>query len=84
MTAVVVVNFISLDGVIQAPLSAHEDDDGGFVHGCWVQPYMDRTVAEFMNSVTANAPGMLLGRRTYENFVADWEQVAPLTRRSPP
>ena len=75
MTAVVAVNFISLDGVIQAPLRADEDGDGGFVHGGWVQQYMDRTVAEFMSSVTANAAGMLLGRRTYENFVADWEQV---------
>jgi len=84
MTAVVVVNFISLDGVIQAPLRADEDDDGGFVHGGWVQQYMDRTVAEFLSSVTANAAGMLLGRRTYENFVGDWSRWTPLTRRSPP
>ena len=75
MTAVVVVNFISLDGVIQAPLRADEDDDGGFIHGGWVQPYMDQTIAEFMTSVTADAAGMLLGRRTYQNFVADWQQV---------
>ena len=61
--------------MIQAPLRANEDDDGGFVLGGWVQPYMDQTIAEFMSSVTANADGMLLGRRTYEDFVADWEQV---------
>jgi dihydrofolate reductase len=75
VSAVVVVNFVSLDGVIQAPLAADEDDDGGFAHGGWVQPFMDRTVAEFMSSTTANAYGMLLGRRTYQNFVASWDQA---------
>jgi dihydrofolate reductase len=75
MTAVVAVNFISLDGVIQAPLHADEDDDGGFIHGGWVHPYLDQTIAEFMSSVTADAAGMLLGRRTYQSFVAAWEQV---------
>jgi dihydrofolate reductase len=75
MSTVVVVNFISLDGVIQAPLRADEDADGGFVHGGWVHPYMDDTVASFMGRSTSNATGMLLGRRTYENFVVDWEQV---------
>ena len=75
MSTIVVINFMSLDGVIQAPLRADEDADGGFVHGGWVQPYMDETVATFMSSATSKASGMLLGRRTYENFVADWEQV---------
>ena len=75
MSSLVVVNFISLDGVIQAPLRADEDTDGGFAHGGWVQPYMDDTVAEFMSSSTSNATGMLPGRRTYENFVDDWDQA---------
>ncbi len=75
MSAIVVINFISLDGVIQAPLRADEDADGGFVHGGWVHPYMDDTVGQFMGSATSNAAGMLLGRRTYDNFVVDWEQV---------
>lgn len=75
MRTIVVINFISLDGVIQAPLRADEDPDGGFVNGAWVQPYMDDTVAEFMGRSTRDASGMLLGRRTYENFVRDWEQA---------
>ncbi|MFD7160180.1 dihydrofolate reductase family protein [Kribbella sp. NPDC059898] len=75
--SVVVINFISLDGVVQAPLRADEDTDGGFANGGWVQPYMDETVARFMGTATSNAQGMLLGRRTYENFVADWEQTDP-------
>lgn len=38
MSNIVVINFISLDGVIQAPLFEDEDTDGGFAHGGWVQP----------------------------------------------
>jgi dihydrofolate reductase len=75
MSRVVVINFISLDGIIQAPLRADEDTDGGFAHGGWVQPFMDETVAAFMGGATSRAAGLLLGRRTYENFVADWEQI---------
>ena len=75
MSRVVVINFISLDGIIQAPLRADEDTDGGFAHGGWVQPFMDKTVATFMGTATSQAAGLLLGRRTYENFVVDWEQT---------
>lgn len=75
MSSIVVINFVSLDGVIQAPLFADEDTDGGFAHGGWVQPYMDDTVAAFMSGATSNATGMLLGRRTYQNFVTSWAQA---------
>lgn len=75
MSSIVVINFISLDGVIQAPLFEDEDTDGGFAHGGWVQPYMDDTVATFMGGATSHATGMLLGRRTYENFVTSWKQT---------
>jgi dihydrofolate reductase len=75
MSRVVVINFISLDGIIQAPLRADEDSDGGFAHGGWVQPFMHETVATFMGGATSRAAGLLLGRRTYQNFVVDWEQT---------
>ncbi|TCC59424.1 hypothetical protein E0H73_22565 [Kribbella pittospori] len=75
MSRVVVINFISLDGIVQAPLRADEDADGDFAHGGWVQPFMDETVATFMGNATSKAAGLLLGRRTYENFVVDWEQT---------
>lgn len=75
MSSIVVINFISLDGVLQAPLFEDEDTDGGFLHGGWVQPYMDDTVAAFMSGATSNATGMLLGRRTYQNFVRSWKQA---------
>lgn len=72
MGRVVVVNFISLDGVIQAPLSPDEDRDGGFERGGWVLPYSDDTVNAFMESVTVGAAGMLLGRRSYEILSGAW------------
>lgn len=72
MSKVSVVNFQSLDGVIQSVLSADEDRDGGFEHGGWVPPYIDEVVAEFMGRHTTAAGALLLGRRTYENFAKIW------------
>lgn len=69
---VVVVNFVSLDGVIQSPLSPDEDRDGGFAHGGWVSPYGDDTMAAFMRKATVEAAGMLLGRRSYQIFTDVW------------
>jgi dihydrofolate reductase len=69
---VLVVNFVSLDGVIQSPLSADEDADGGFAAGGWVPPYGDDTMASFMSEATTAAAGMLLGRRSYEIFTTAW------------
>ncbi|MGC5627048.1 dihydrofolate reductase family protein [Georgenia sp. Z1344] len=67
-----VVNFVSIDGVIQSPLSADEDPSGGFVHGGWVPPSSDDTVDAFMSAATTEAGGLLLGRRTYEILHAAW------------
>ncbi|MEV6489465.1 dihydrofolate reductase family protein [Actinoplanes sp. NPDC051633] len=72
MSRIVVVNFVTLDGVIQSVLSADEDRDGGFEAGGWVQPYMDEVVARVMSEATTGAGGLLLGRRTYQNFAATW------------
>ena len=72
MARVLVVNFVSLDGVIQSPLAADEDPDGGFAAGGWVPPYGDETMASFLGDVTTGAAGMLLGRRSYEIFTAAW------------
>jgi len=54
MSRIVVINFISLDGVIQAPLRADEDADGGFAHGGWVQPSSDSGVT--INSYRRSQP----------------------------
>ncbi|WP_454728179.1 dihydrofolate reductase family protein [Cellulosimicrobium protaetiae] len=72
MGHVVVANFISIDGVIQSPLSATEDPEGGFRHGGWVSEGSDDTVDAFMRDVTLGAAGMLLGRRTYDILRDAW------------
>lgn len=70
-----VVNFISIDGVIQSPLSPDEDRDGGFEHGGWVPPHSDETVNAFMRDATVGAAGMLLGRRSYEILSNAWSDA---------
>ncbi|MDQ0643842.1 dihydrofolate reductase family protein [Microbacterium murale] len=72
MGRIVVVNFSSIDGVIQSPLSSDEDRDGGFDHGGWVPPLSDDVVDDFMQDATVRAAGMLLGRRSYETLRAAW------------
>lgn len=72
MGQLVVVNFVSLDGVMQSVLSADEDRDGGFDQGGWVLPYVDEVVERFMSEATAGAGALLLGRRTYDIFAATW------------
>ncbi|MGY3680466.1 dihydrofolate reductase family protein [Streptomyces sp. TE33382] len=72
MGQLVVVNSVSLDGVMQSVLSADEDRDGGFDQGGWVLPYVDEVVERFMSEATASAGALLLGRRTYEIFAATW------------
>jgi dihydrofolate reductase len=67
-----VIEFLSLDGVMQAPGSPEEDTEGGFRHGGWQQPYVDdvlgRTAAEGMAATDA----YLFGRKTYEKMAAYW------------
>lgn len=75
MGRIAVVNFVSIDGVIQSPLSADEDRTEGFAHGGWVPPYSDDTVGEFMRSSTVDAAGMLLGRRTHQILAQAWSQA---------
>ena len=75
MGRIVVVNFMSIDGVIQSPLFEGEDRDGGFARGGWILPYSDDTVNAFMQESTVGAAGMLLGRRSYEILRDAWSQV---------
>lgn len=75
MGRIAVVNFLSMDGVIQSPLSPDEDRDGGFEHGGWVLPYVDGAVNDFMEQATVGAAGMLLGRRSYDIFAGAWAQA---------
>lgn len=72
MGRIVVVNFSSMDGVIQSPLSPDEDRDDDFAHGGWVPPRSDDVVDSFMQDATVRSEGMLLGRRSYEILRDAW------------
>jgi dihydrofolate reductase len=73
MRKVVVNEFMSLDGVVQAPGGADEDTSGGFAHGGWHMRFMEDELPQkwVMESLTG-AGGYLLGRGTYEIFAAYW------------
>jgi dihydrofolate reductase len=66
MRKLIIHEFITLDGVIQAPGGADEDTEGGFTHGGWTQPYWhDDIGARFFQSF-AEADALLLGRKTWQ------------------
>jgi dihydrofolate reductase len=72
MGKIVVVNNITLDGVTQGPGRPDEDTRGGFKHGGWGIPYGDQVLGEAMGKSMAQSRGILLGRRTYEDFYGYW------------
>jgi dihydrofolate reductase len=72
MRKVIVNEFMSLDGVVQAPGAADEDTSGGFEHGGWHLRYFDDTSQKWVVQSIVEAGGYLLGRRTYEIFAAYW------------
>jgi len=89
MRKVIVSEWMSLDGVVQAPTAPDEDTSGGFEHGGWHMRYLDDLSQNWVVEGLARAGGFLLGRRTYEMFAAYWptaseeEQVVaqPLTAK---
>jgi dihydrofolate reductase len=77
MRKVIVNEFLSLDGVAQAPGGADEDPSGGFAHGGWHMQYMQDEVAQqWVLGSIVEAGGFLLGRRTYEIFAAYWPNAS--------
>jgi dihydrofolate reductase len=74
MSRVVVVNHLTLDGVMQAPGRPDEDRRGGFEHGGWAAPYGDEVMGSFMGARMAKGGALLLGRRTYEDFAGFWPE----------
>jgi dihydrofolate reductase len=69
---IVVIEFISLDGVVQAPGGPEEDTDGGFAHGGWSHPYFDDTVGGAFDGALNAAEALLFGRRTWQTMAAAW------------
>lgn len=74
---VVVYEFMSLDGVVQAPGGAEEDTDGGFAHGGWSAPYFDvEVMGPAIGGSMETAAALLFGRRTWQGMAAAWPSRA--------
>jgi dihydrofolate reductase len=72
MAKIVVFNSVTLDGVMQAPGRPDEDPRGGFTYGGWAGPYADPELGMAAGESMATTGGLLLGRRTYEDFYSVW------------
>jgi len=75
MIKLVVLSFITLDGVMQAPGGPEEDPTGGFRHGGWIAGYFDDFLGKVMVEQMSKPFDLLLGRKTYEIFAAHWPYV---------
>ncbi len=67
-----VIEFLSLDGVMQAPGAPDEDTEGGFQHGGWQRPYLDDVLGGAAAKGMAATDTYLFGRKTYEHMAAYW------------
>lgn len=72
MRKLIVLTFLTLDGVMQAPGGPEEDAMGGFSYGGWTVPYFDDFLGEVMGEQMGKPFDLLLGRKTYEIFAAYW------------
>ena len=73
MRKLIVHEFITLDGVIQAPGSPTEDTDGGFAHGGWTLPYWHDDIGAHFGQIFAEADALLLGRKTWQTHADAFE-----------
>jgi dihydrofolate reductase len=77
MRRLIVHEFVSLDGVMQAPGGRDEDRDGGFEHGGWTWPFWHDDIGKHFGAIMENVDAFLLGRRTYEIHAAAFEPMPP-------
>ncbi|HUQ03728.1 MAG TPA: dihydrofolate reductase family protein [Kofleriaceae bacterium] len=75
MRNLIVHQFITLDGVIQAPGGADEDRDGGFAHGGWTTPYWHDDIGATFGAIMQDVDAFLLGRRTYVTHAEAFEPL---------
>src|SRR5512134_817574 len=66
MRELIIAEFITLDGVIQAPGGADEDTDGGFAHGGWTHPYWHDDIGAHFFQAMNESDALLLGRKTWQ------------------
>jgi dihydrofolate reductase len=72
MRKIVVLSFISLDGIMQAPGNPEEDTSGDFKYGGWTPPYSDQASGKLMVEQMSMPFDLLLGRKTYDIFAGFW------------
>ena len=72
MRRIIVLTFVTLDGVMQAPGGPQEYTDGGFNYGGWVAPHFDERLQGIMQEQMTRPLDVLLGRKTYEIFASYW------------
>ena len=72
MKKLIVLSFITLDGVMQAPGGPEEDTSGGFRYGGWIVPYSDDVLGEVMGEQMSRPFSLLLGRTTYDIWAGYW------------
>lgn len=72
---IVLMTFLSLDGVYQGPGAPDEDRSGGFGRGGWLVPFVDPAFEERATEWTATATGFLFGHRTYKAFSSVWPTI---------
>ena len=75
MRKLIVHEFITLDGIMQAPGGADEDRDGGFAHGGWTRPYWHDDIGKSFGALMKDTDAFLLGRRTYTTHAAAFEPM---------
>ena len=75
MRKLIVSEFVTLDGVMQAPGGKDEDRDGGFAHGGWTMPYWHDDIGKAFFALMQDVDALLLGRRTYVTHAAAFEPM---------
>ncbi len=74
MRKIIVIEFLTLDGVMQAPGGPEEDTSGGFRFGGWTAPLQDEVLGKVMEEQMKNPTDLLLGRKTYDIFAHYWPE----------
>lgn len=77
MRKLIVLTFVSLDGVMQGPGGPTEDPSGDFTLGGWTVPYFDDYLGQTMGEQMSEPFDLLLGRKTFELFAGYWPHQAP-------
>lgn len=76
MRRIIIIEHISLDGIIQAPGGPEEDRDGGFEHGGWSATFKDPAIGNVVMEFHSKPFDLLLGRKTYDIWAGYWPKVS--------